>query len=264
MKRTENTVFFPPTGLVVALQYWEGDEHRAMRLARIIADVEVEPRGDVVLALCRASTTPKTRLALETFHYCSRKFRVMTLQSDVAGDGYPDGANALWGGTFSGLYRRWRAGNLSAASVFFIESDGVPIRRDWLTRIKTEHELNVLRGRRVTGSVTTKNIVHVNGNLVSHLSVWGDRMSLHETPSGQAWDVFHAASLMQEAADTPLIRNVYGSTDWSPGVIEAVQHETAYLANVKDDTAIDWAERELVDDTMPEQRDLIPIHGVRG
>lgn len=248
MKARRNTVPFPPSGLVVAVQYWDGDEAAAMRLARLMADIEPEKRDDVVLALCRRHDTRKSQLAVDTYYHCARKFRVLMLQSPVVGEGHPDGANALWSGTFQELWSRWQTGNLSASSAFFTEADGVPIRRDWLTSLKQEHETAVLSGKLITGAVMSRAVPHVNGNLIAHLSLWADRRSLHDTPAGQAWDMFHAAALLRECHPTSLIRNVYGSTEWTAGAIESMRFDTVYLANVKDDSAIEWAERELLDE----------------
>src|SRR3954463_2322290 len=35
-----NEVNYPPTGMAIALQFWDGDKEEALRLARLIADIE--------------------------------------------------------------------------------------------------------------------------------------------------------------------------------------------------------------------------------
>jgi hypothetical protein len=244
----ENLVPYPPDGLVVALQYWAGDEAPAMRLARLLAAIEPRYRSDVTLAFCRRFDCEVTALAEETFWACARSFRVMNLLSHVEAKGHPDGCNGLMQGTAMGLSGLRQLGKLEAGSVFLIEADGVPACHDWIDRLQLEHQQALLSGRRVTGAYTegpVPRLPHINGSLVAHLSLFQDRPSLLSTPLGHAWDLFHAPVLLGEALRTPLIKNVYGSRGWTPGVLAAMANETAWLANVKDDSAIAWAESEL-------------------
>ena len=80
-----------------------------------------------------------------------------------------------------------------------------------------------------------------------HLSAWLDHPSLHQTPTGHAWDVFHQVVLAAECQGTPLIKNVYGGTAWSSDALEAMSRETAWMASTKDASALEWAERTLVE-----------------
>jgi len=244
---TSNFVPFPPDGLVVALQYWSGDEGAAMRLARLLADVEVQNREDVTLAFCRRFDCPPSSLAADTFEHCAKKFRVMAIQSRREGVGHPHGCNELWSGTMDQLSCAWAAGNMTASSVFTIEADGLPMSPDWIDRLQRDHTRTMEAGKRITGPLMGWPVRHINGSLIAHLSMWGDRLSLHRTPSNHAWDIFHAVALMAEARPTSLIKNVYGSRDWSDSALASMSQETAWLANTKDTSAIEWAERTLVE-----------------
>ena len=119
-------------------------------------------------------------------------------------------------------------------------------RRDWINLLKVRHQQDILSGRRVTGPWMDQPVPHFNGSLMMHLSTWIDLPSLHSTPPAQAWDMFHAAALMSQGAPTHLVKNIYGSTQWTPGALAAVAHETAWLANTKDGSAIAWAEQTLL------------------
>jgi hypothetical protein len=242
-----NLVPFAPSGLVIALQYWSGDERQAMRLARLIADIEPEKRTDVALAFCRRFDMPTSQLQADTFEYCSRKFGMIGVTSPVEATGHPDGCWGLWSGTMEFLAGAWWRGELAVENVFTVEPDGVPLRRDWIDRLRAEHAAALSAGKRVTGCLTATGgaLPHINGSLMAHLSLWVDRTSLQHTPAGQAWDLFHSVVLTSEARPTSWIRNIYGAREWSDSALKAMSKEVAWLASTKDDSAIAWAERNL-------------------
>jgi hypothetical protein len=240
-----NPVWHPPDRLIIAAQYWEGDEERMLRLVRLLSDIEPAPRRDVSLALVRRFDCPQSTAALETMIHANQKFLTVLLRSEREGTGHPYGCNQLWAGTMDLLVANWKGGGLNGHSVFTIEADGCPIRADWLDCIIGAHEQTIRAGKRVTGP-EMNNIAHVNGSLVAHLSLWEDRPSLHTTPESQGWDLFHAETLLAEARTTRRILNVYGACNWSPASLAALAKETAWLASQKDDSAFAWAEKTLV------------------
>jgi hypothetical protein len=243
---TANLVPYPPRGLVVAIQYFADDEPQAMRVARLLADIEPARRDDVVLAFCRRHDAPVTRLGWETQLHCGLKFGTMAIRSERPGEGHPAGPNGLWSGTLDALSRSWRSGKLPAESVFCCEPDGVPLRPDWIDVLKSEHAQARREGKRITGPLMEFPFRHINGTMLLDLAVWLDRTSLHETPAEQAWDIFHAGALLQECRPSSLVKNVYGARNYSREVLAAMANETAWLASTKDDSAIGWAERTLV------------------
>jgi hypothetical protein len=144
------------------------------------------------------------------------------------------------------LSESWAAGTLCAQSVFTIEADGVPLRRDWLNRIIGAHRETLRCGKRITGALMEEGIRHINGSLLAHLSLWADRQSLRRCPPGHAWDLFHAEVLMAEARPTGWIKNLYGHGKWSADALRLLVRETAWLSSQKHDSALEWAERTLV------------------
>jgi hypothetical protein len=242
----ENLVPFPPAGLVLALMFWPGDEARALRLARLLADIEPRRREGVLLAFCRRFDMPGVSAeAWAAQLHCGHKFGTMQIRSERQGTGHPHGCNEQWAGTFEALVEARAAGALNAESVLFLEADGAPLRRDWLDILLAEHARTLETGRRVTGAISTTARPHINGSLIAHLSLWSDRPSLHRTPPAHAWDLFHAQVLLSEARPSPWMRNTYGACAWSPTNLATLAKDTAWLANQKDDTALEWAEREL-------------------
>jgi len=248
---TANYVSIPPQALVVAIQYYADDEHAALRLARLLADIEPQRRDDVIIAFARRFDCPPSGALSGTFLHVGKKFGVINLPSIREATGHPDGCNGIWRSTMEQLSSSWYRGNLGACSVFTVEPDGCPLSADWADRIQAEHRRAVRAGKRVSGCLIEQPFPHVNGTLVAHLSMWRDRLSLHDTPPGQAWDLFHAAALMAECQPTALIKNVYGAQEWSSPALAAMAKETAWLASTKDASAIAWAERTLVGRRAP-------------
>lgn len=235
--------------MIIALQHWLGDEPQALALARLIADIEKSQRGDVVLALCRRKDCPLSEEAKQTEDYCRRKMPVLLLQSQREETGHPDGCFGLWAGTLENLHRMWMRGMLPwdlGKCVFTCESDGGPIRADWVSRLRAAHWRSLSLGYRVTGSVMDEPMPHVNGNLVIDLSLWADHQGLRECPSGMAWDCHHASILLPETRHSLAIRNDYDTTELTPGYLKAVARETAWVHGCKDGSVISYARRFLL------------------
>jgi hypothetical protein len=246
VKPRENTVQVPPTGLVLAIQYWSGDEAEAMRLARLLADIEPRRRSDVTLAFCRRFDMPQTDLAWKTQIACGLKFSTTQVQSKREGLGHPNGCNQLVAGILDELSDRRAKGLLDRHSVLFLEADGCPLRKDWLDIVIREHEKSLEAGRLITGAATEHGIRHLNGTMALHLSAWTDRPSLQHTPPSQAWDLFHSATLWAAGRPTTWMRNTYGAQKYSREVLRSLSKEVAWLASTKDDSALRWAEKNLV------------------
>lgn len=243
-----NEVPFVDPGLVVALQYWSGDRDRAFRLARLIADIEPAYRTDVTLVLAGRFDT-NVGDASATVAHCGTKMRTFAVLAGPTGygkTGHPDGASGLWTGTMEQLADRWCTGDLDRSSVFTIEADGCPISRDWISRVRAEHQRTLDAGRRVTGAFMPRPQPHINGSLVMSIPWWIDTLSMHSTPDGHAWDVFHRETILAAACRSDEIRNVYGATHWIGEQLRPMSKQMSWLSSTKDESAIKWAEEALV------------------
>jgi hypothetical protein len=250
-----NTVPIGATGIVIAVQYWQGDETAALRLARLLADIEPRSRMDATVMLARRSDTPLSDDARRTAQHVSRKFPVMVVRSKREGTGHPAGANALAGGVLDHLAAMWTAGEMLRSSVFLVEADGCPLRRDWLDVLFDEHERTLEAGLAVTGPYMGF-VPHLNGTLAMEVPWWIDHPSIHVTPPDQGWDIFHRQTYLRAARRTKLILNIHHSKKWTDDQLTPLGAEHAWLTSVKDSSVIDWAEQALVAQVPRELREL--------
>lgn len=242
--------------MIVVVQYWMGDEPRALALARLLATLERgdAPRADAHLVLARRVDCPVSPEAERTVDRARRAFgSVHLLRSARPETGHPDGCFGLWAGAAEGLYQMLVNGVLpwtTARHAFFCEADGVPLRVDWLNRLIEAHDLTLAQNRRVTGAVMDWPYPHVNGNMIMDLQVFADYPSLRECPPGVAWDLHHGPILLREARASHVIRNDCGSRDWTPGTLRCVATQSAWHHGCKDDTVLQFA-RRLLDEEAP-------------
>lgn len=246
MTARDNLVNLPPRGLIIAVQMWPGDVAAALRLARLLSDIEPKRRDDVTLAFCRRFDLPLTPEIWEASMYCGQKFCVAHLESKREATGHPDGSFGLWAGALDQLAASWRRGEQRASAVFMAEADGVPLRRDWIDVLLSEHAQAIRSGKRITGDLVGGDVLHVNGSCILELAAWIDHPSLHETPPGQAFDLYHAPTLIAECRPTRAITNLYGGQKWSDEALKSVAKYSAWMLNCKDTSGVEWAERVLV------------------
>lgn len=246
--------------MALVLQFFSGDKHRAIALARLLADIEPHRRDDVVFVFARQSNCPMDEGLHETQMYVGRKFPVWDLEVQVdEGKKYPGVCYDAWAGAARKMSDAYHSGQLPYGNAFFFEADGCPIGLDWLDRLKRAHEETLLMGKRVTGPLIRFGGVdashqvggHINGTLAMHLSCWDDHPSLHRCPPEVAWDVFHGLVLRTEAGPSQIIRNEHGASGVSESMYHVIGKESAWLTSVKDGTPQHWCRRHL--DRMPER-----------
>jgi hypothetical protein len=245
MEPRANAVEVPPTGIVIALQFYAGDQDRALRVARLIAAIEPRFRDDVTFCFARRFDVEMSPELWAASLEVGRKFKVMHVRSKREGVGHPAGSFGIWAGTLDALAEGWASGSLRAHSAFMIEADGVPLRADWIDIIIEEHRKTIAAGKRITGAEMIEGTPHANGGLAMAFSCWLDRPSLHRCPEAQAFDLFHAPVILSETRFSGRIRNVYGASRWSDESIRNMARECVWLCSSKDNSALEFAERTL-------------------
>lgn len=229
-----------PLRLAVAIQFWDGDKAKALTLSHLLTDLEAHFRDDVMLVFAARFDVPMDAEIWKAMLYAGRRFHVAFMQSKREQVGHPDGCHGLWAGTLENVHRSWLKG-WPCENVFFVEADGVPTRFDWIDSIKTAHAANLLAGRRITGARMEGSrwsySTHVNGSMIVHASALASHPEWLSCPSGEAWDCFHAQSMLAELGEVRPILNLYGAHDVSLSVFKTIGHHYAWLASVKDGSA---------------------------
>ena len=241
--------------MIVALQYYEGDQQRAFSLARLLADIEPSPRDDVLLALVCQPDTPPSEAADFTIRYCALKFPVIHVVSHRGAIGHPEGCGQLWAGTmehFNGLSKQKLTPHDSILTLD--GSDGVPLHLNWLNLMIEEHSRTLASGKLISGS--PYNLwdcpLHVNPNAIFHLSILDRCPSLRTIPKPNGtlfthFDIYHRRAMLNNASLSSLVR-----TDWhgagnsmSLELIRDRSSEAIWLHGYKDESLYEIARQHL-------------------
>ena len=250
-----------PMKLAIVIQFWDGDKTKALRLARLIADIEQELRNDVLLMLVgRFDVNPVDPEVFATMLYCGKKMPTNFARSKREAVGHPDGCFGLWAGAADICYQ-WHLAGKSVDEVLFLEADCVPARWDWINHWKRLHQANLDAGALVTGPLMVASTfypAHVNGALGLHIAAWPDLPSLHVCPTGQAWDCYHGPTLMRLAGKWQGGINLYGVRDVGMSTFKTIGRDYAFIASVKDESAFTCAQTLIYENWLALYRSAWP------
>lgn len=228
-----------PLRMAIALQFWRGDMGQALRLARLLADIEPRRREDVTLIFASRFDVERTKELRQTERYCHEKFPVIFMRSKRMATGHPDGCFGLWAGTLENCYEGL-IGGAPFDNVAIVEADGAPARFDWIDTWKKRHQRTLDLGKFVTGARMEGNEMyesHINGSCAIHVPWWKATTSLHSCPSGIAWDCFMGPTMLAASSASRAVCNLYGAENLSLSVFKTLGRDYAWIASVKDDSA---------------------------
>lgn len=237
-----------PMPLALVIQFWRDDKRRALELAQLLADIEPEPREDVLLVLARQSNCPMDAEIRRAMLSVGLKLPVACIETTVdESKRYPGICFDPWASAAQQLADSFYDGHWPYHSAFFFEADGCPLRATWIDDLKAAHAETMLLGKRITGPhMRYGNHDHINGTMVMHLSCWEDHPSLRRCPPAVAWDVHHGLVLVNEAGPSQAIRNEHGMQGITENQWWILAKEAAWLTSVKDGTPQHWARRAMV------------------
>lgn len=178
--------------LLIALQFYPGDQAEAMQLARLMADLEPQHRRDADLLFCGRFDCVHD---WDTINYCCSKFNIATFLTRRKATGWPAGCNEMWHDLVDLMVEN-RIFNLGPAydAILTCEADCVPMVSDWINRLK-EAWLNRTPGALIAGHLAkSNNHAHINGNLLlsGHLADLQQVQKLRGSPPHIGWDYHHA------------------------------------------------------------------------
>jgi hypothetical protein len=193
--------------ILLVLQCYEGDKVAAMRLARLIADIEPGKSAHAdFMFVWRWDTKPDT----ETMRYVARKFHaVHSLTTARRTTGWPMGCNDVFFEAYGRFCQRIRQKLWDYDAALFFESDCVPLDLDWIAKLQAEwyeREQMILGFFYGPGDHP---VPHVNGNLMISPKFQRHYRAFYACPAGAGWDVHHAKAMLPVARASRLIYNDY-------------------------------------------------------
>jgi hypothetical protein len=121
----------PTHKILLVLMFWEGDKAQAMKLARLLADLEPGHSNEADFLFVNRFDCSHDE---PTIRFVSRKFNVFKHTSQRRGTGWPHGCNAIFFGSLEWIYRKMEAAQVPHyKAVVFLGADGAPLRRDWIS-----------------------------------------------------------------------------------------------------------------------------------
>lgn len=217
--------------MILAIQYYTQDRFKAMKLARLLADLEPTPREDILLALVRKIDTPPSVVTSSALQYCAKKFNVEDIVVPEKGTGWPTACNQMWTGILKIFADRFNNKSCSHHSIFTIDGgDGVPLHRNWIDLITQEHDKTLAMGKLVTGvlGMDGNGTWHINANAIFHLSIWTKYPTLHTPPLDRGWDCQRASIIIPETSPSSIIRN-----DWKNEILATGKVERNKIATIE-------------------------------
>ncbi len=198
---------------VLNLQFWDGDKHQAMQLARLIADLEPVPRTDCTFLF---SARFDCQHDAATIDYVRQKFPVVAFTGRLQETGWPRGCNALVCDSYRFCIDEIAAGNIKAEAILFIEADAIPMDPDWINKLIAEWRA---AGKMVSGSWLTEGdcgCLHINGNCIIHKDFHKIYPGILHVVDG-GWDSVHSKPMLEHGYASRLIYSDYHlGTDRNP------------------------------------------------
>lgn len=228
--------------LLLALQFWERDRAQAMKVARLIADLQP---GFCELADFLFVARFDCEQDLKTVDYVSRKFNVHHfINSKFRGSEWPHGCNALWFGTMDYMFGMTEAKRIpDYKAVLTFEADTAPLTPHWISALSQAWDKESVKGAKVVGALQTNPGLHINGNAMFSCDLpflkWIARDVGGCTPHA-GWDFVLAKAFQKKGwADCPLMRSWWQTKEVSKETFEQLGREgVVFFHGVKDDSLI--------------------------
>lgn len=240
-----------PTKILLALQFWKGDMEQAMKVARLIADLE--PRHSEFADFLFVSRFDCEQ-DMKTVEYVSTKFNTHTyINRHRRGTGWPSGCNDLWFGTMDHCYSFSEAKRFPPyKAVLTFEADSCPLTPNWYRELsRAWDEQTAVKPVKVFGSLLQYPGWHINGNALFSADLkflyWVSRQIGGCDPT-KGWDFLLAKDFKREGwADCPRMNSHWQRKTMPDEEIDALRSSgVVFLHGVKDDSVISHMRKKFV------------------
>jgi len=232
--------------ILLALQFWEGDKSQAMKLARLIADLE--PRHSEAADFLFVSRFDCTHDE-ETVKHVSKKFNVHTYVNRQRGQLWPHGCNSLWFGTMDWVFSYGEAERIPPyKAVLTFEADCAPLMPNWISEISRAWDAAKVK---VLGAYQPAPGPHINGNALfsgdKTFLKWISREVGGCTPHG-GWDYVMASEFRRRGwSDCKLFRSWWNTVSVSEETFQQLGREgVAFFHGCKDNSLLEIVRRRFL------------------
>jgi hypothetical protein len=227
--------------ILLAIQFWAGDKAAALDLMDLLAHNEPKHSELADVLFVHRHDCPFKR---DEMSVASRKFNCYSWRSRRAGVGWPAGCNDLWCSSVEWFATMRRSDKIPRyKAMFTLEADGVPMKRDWLSRMHAAWDAASAKGAKVAGHWQNQPASHINGNLL----LSGDMVflewlvrAIQGIPPQHGWDWWMARPFQKQGwANLLGMDNFYAtptmSHEWFTSL--ALDQQMFWVHGVKDDSA---------------------------
>lgn len=216
---------------LIAMQFWEGDAKQAFEASKLIADMEENKRTDVDFMFFARWDTPLENMIdwQSTCSHVAKKFntRWYRCKNKTYGQGWPDACNTMWSELAHEVTVKLRNQWETWEWCMSIESDCVPLQRDWINKLDREWRLKNVD---FLGCMPERPPTHINGNMMFMTTPTAKYRCLNSTPIGNSWDCYHWEKVFKpNGAHTPLIVSRHNC--------KTIDEETLYAPLFPDESA---------------------------
>jgi len=240
-----------PTKILLALQFWKGDRDQAMRVARLIADLE--PRHSDFADFLFVSRFDCEQ-DLSTVEYVSTKFNTHTfVNRHRRGTGWPHGCNDLWFGTMDHVYSFSEAKRFPPyKAVLTFEADACPLVPNWHRELSRSWDQQAVpKNAKMFGAKVEYPLPHINGNAMFSGDLkflyWVSRQIGGCDPT-KGWDFWLAKEFKRVGwADCPLMKSLWQTKTMSPeAILHLRESGCVFLHGIKDTSVQEEVRKRFV------------------
>lgn len=233
--------------ILLALQFWDGDKAQAMKVARLIADLEIRHSDQADFLFVSRFDCGHDKSTLD---HVSRKFNTYKCVNRRRGREWPHGCNDLWFGTMDYMFAMNAAKRLPTyKAILTFESDATPLAPNWISELSRAWDAS--QPTKVLGALQSSPGPHVNGNAMFS----GDLKFLKYiardvggcSPQG-GWD-FMLAPMFKRLGwrDSGLFRSWWNYPNMSEETFNQLGREgVVFFHGVKNDSAMNHVRRRYL------------------
>ncbi len=232
--------------ILLALQFFDGDREQAMKVARLIADLE--PRHSEYADFLFTSRFDSSH-DLDTIKYVSSKFNVHTYVNRQRGKLWPMGCNSLAFGTLDWVFSYGEADRIPPyKAVLLFEADACPLAPNWISELSQFWDK---ANKKVVGPLLQHPGEHINGNCLlsgsKEFLKWIARDVGGCTPHA-GWDYVMASEFKKRGwADCPRMKSWWQTPSLSYEQFEELSRQgVVFFHGCKNDSLIEHVRKRFI------------------